>query len=144
MSINSNQRAINIISAALKLNFEFNEIESSFQDVVNAAQEFLIEVQTDIIEFECEVERCGNHQQVTFPDGYGYTYWCEGDIVSFSAHWGDPVGSKVYHSEFINSIGQKVRLYYLVQPTHENVPSPEYVYNTTTGQHELFARKDHE
>lgn len=140
MTISSNQRAINIISAALKLNFEFNEVESSFQEVFDAAHEFLLEAQTDIIEFECEVERCGNFQQVVFADGYGYMYECQGEIVSFSAHWGDPVGSKVYHSEFINSIGQKVRLYYVVEPTHENVPSPEYVYNTTTGQHELFEK----
>ena len=62
-----------------------------------------------------------NHsQRVDFNDGMGLEYWCQGEIVDFSKHWHKSTDTKVFHTDLIDSLGNYLKLYYLVGQTDYN------------------------
>jgi hypothetical protein len=113
-----------IIGQAIELGFDFSEIVNSVEmwELSEMLEEFfkdnicLLEREED----KCEV-RCTNREQhVSYGD-----YDCTGEIVDFSQHWRKPVGTKVFHSDFITEhCGRMVHmhLYYEVEETEYNAP----------------------
>jgi hypothetical protein len=113
-----------IIGQAIELGFDFSEIVNSVEmwELSEMLEEFFKD-NTHLLEREedkCEV-RCTNREQhVSYGD-----YDCTGEIVDFSQHWRKPVGTKVFHSDFITEhCGRMVHmhLYYEVEETEYNAP----------------------
>lgn len=118
-TITANQRTINIINKAIENGFTF-DVNDTIQDALIVAEEYLIE-NTEAIEIECEVDSLGrNGQRVDWSDGKGFDYWCQGEIVDFSAHYFDSPDTKVFHTTVVDSQAQVVKLYYLVGLTSHN------------------------
>lgn len=117
--ITANQRTLNIISKAVENGFEYDE-NNRMEDVRIAAEEYLID-NTEAQEEECEVRSLGNHgQRVDWSDEYGYDFWSQGEIVDFKKHWFDAPDTKVFHETVIDSLGNVVKLYYVVGETQFN------------------------
>ena len=113
-----------IIGQAIELGFDFSEIVDSVEmwELSEMLEEFfkdnicLLEREED----KCEVRCTNREQQVSYGD-----YDCTGEIVDFSQNWRKPVGTMVFHSDFITeSCGRMVHmhLYYEVEETEYNAP----------------------
>ncbi len=82
MTNNSTLRAINILKNATNSGFEIN-ISLSFEDVIIAAEQYLIECGTDSEE-EVELTVSGGSQSFTYYDGLGYEKTTTGEIISYN------------------------------------------------------------
>lgn len=118
-TISNNQRTVNILNKALELGFEFN-INESIEQAQLEAENFIMS-NSEGEEVECEVKSSSRHgQRVDFNDGMGLEYWCQGEIVDFSKHWHKSTDTKVFHTDLIDSLGNYLKLYYLVGQTDYN------------------------
>lgn len=118
-TISNNQRTVNILNKALELGFEFN-INESIEQAQLEAENFIMS-NSEGEEVECEVKSLSRHgQRVDFNDGMGLEYWCQGEIVDFSKHWHKSTDTKVFHTDLIDSLGNYLKLYYLVGQTDYN------------------------
>ena len=80
MKNNSTLRSINILTKATYDGFEIN-INLSFEDVLIAAEQYLIECGSNFSE-EVELTTNGTSQSFTYYDGIGYEKTVTGEIIS--------------------------------------------------------------
>lgn len=77
------------------------------------------------LEDECEVMSNGRTQHVSYDD-----YWCDGEIVDFSAHRFKSPETKIFHSDFAmedsDGLIKAMHLYYLVGENEFNAPDGYY------------------
>jgi len=115
MKNNSTLRAINILSKATDFGFEIN-INLSFEDVIIAAEQYLIECGTDSEE-EVELTVSGGSQSFTYYDGFGYEKTTTGEIITANdyrrAHTIENIDKDVKHvvDTIVNTNGDVVELY---------------------------------
>jgi hypothetical protein len=81
MTNNSTLRAINILKNATNSGFEIN-ISLSFEDVLIAAEQYLIECGSNFSE-EVELTTHGTSQSFTYYDGIGYEKTVTGEIIGY-------------------------------------------------------------
>jgi len=81
MTNNSTLRAINILKNATNSGFEIN-ISLSFEDVIIAAEQYLIECGTDSEE-EVKITLFGSTQSFSYYDGIGYEKTVTGEIIGY-------------------------------------------------------------
>lgn len=111
---------LTVIGIALENGMEASK-HASIAEVFEAACEYITENEIGAIEEECEVVGLGNRQRVDHDD-----FWCQGEIVDFSAHWHKAPETKIFHSQYVNELGQLVKLFYLVGETEYNAPDGYY------------------
>jgi hypothetical protein len=118
--ITPSQRDLNILNKAVANGFEINS-QDTFEEVRNAATDFLIENEIDVKEEQVEVKSLGNHgQRVDWSDEFGFEFWSQGEIVDFKSHWHDAPGTKVFHETCVDSEANVIKMYYLVAETEYN------------------------
>ncbi len=84
MTNNSTLRSINILTKATYDGFEIN-INLSFEDVLIAAEQYLIECGSNFSE-EVELTTHGTSQSFTYYDGIGYEKTVTGEIISHDSY----------------------------------------------------------
>lgn len=115
MKNNSTLRAINILKNATNSGFEIN-ISLSFEDVIIAAEQYLIDCGTDSEE-EVQLTTHGTSQSFTYYDGMGYEITVTGEIISSNdyrrAHTIENIDKDVKHvvDTIVNTNGEVVELY---------------------------------
>ena len=120
MVITNDKRTVNILNKAIEIGFELNE-SLRLEDVKNEAISYLIENASGTDE-ECDIIT-GNHgQSAQWTDGKGYEFFSQGEIVDFKKHWFDTPETKVYYQNLVDSVGNVIRLYYVVGETKYNKP----------------------
>jgi hypothetical protein len=112
-NISETQRELNILNKAISLGFEFDRTEI-FEDIFNSASKFLIDKSEAIEEF-CEVKNLGRDQRVDYYDGMGYEFWSQGEIWNHHSIRGLSEGDKFYHTTVIDSEGQVIKLFFIVE-----------------------------
>lgn len=113
-----------LIKQVIDLGFDFEnfENETELSEISEKINEFLFENIDTLAEEEdeCEVTSNGRGQHVRYGN-----YESDGEIVDFAAYWGEPAGTKIYHSEFVDfkkdGTAFKMKLYYLQPETHLNI-----------------------
>lgn len=115
MTNNSTTRAINILRNATNFGFKINSNES-FEDVLIAAEQYLIECGADSEE-EVELTTSGGSQSFTYYDGIGYEITTTGEIIGYNDYRNADIirnnNTKVKHfvDVVVNTNGQVVKLY---------------------------------
>jgi hypothetical protein len=84
MKNNSTLRSINILTKATDFGFEIN-INESFEDVLIAAEQYLIDCGTDCYA-EVELTVHGASQSFTYYDGIGYEKTVTGEIIGHDSY----------------------------------------------------------
>jgi hypothetical protein len=81
MTKNNTLRTINILTKATDFGFEIN-INLSFEDVLIAAEQYLIDCGTDSEE-EVKITLSGSTQSFSYYDGIGYEKTVTGEIIGY-------------------------------------------------------------
>ena len=119
-TITANQRTLNILNKAIQNGFEIDTKEI-FENVRDAATQFLIDNEIDVIEEEVEVKSLGSHgQRVDWSDGKGFDFWSQGEIVNLKKYWNAAPDTKVYHETCVDRDANVIKMYYLVGETALN------------------------
>ena len=110
-----------IILQAISMGYEFDNLDEKNLWEFFFENEDLLEQ----LEDECEVTSTNRGQLVTHGD-----YVCRGEIVQFSENWSKPIGTKVYHSNYLtidrDGLVKNMNLYYIVGETEYNAPAGCY------------------
>jgi len=113
-----------IIKQAIELGFDFEQFsnEDNLDAVYLAMMDFFNEHSSELprLEDECEVSIHGHTQTVNHGN-----YTSSGEIVDRSHFWSEPVGFKVFHSEYVmehNGLMHNMNLYYENPETQWNCP----------------------
>ena len=115
MTNNSTTRAINILRNATNFGFKINSNES-FEDVLIAAEQYLIECSADLQE-EVQLTTYGTSQSFTYYDGLGYEITVTGEIIAYSTYkYTDAIRKgnepfKYVVDTIVNTNGEVVELY---------------------------------
>ena len=84
MKNNSTLRAINILTKATDFGFEI-KINESFEDILIAAEQYLIDCGTDFSE-EVQLTVSGGSQSFSYYDGIGYEKTVTGEIIGHDSY----------------------------------------------------------
>ncbi len=84
MTISNTTRAINILKQATDFGFEI-KINDSFEDILIAAEQYLIDCGTDTEE-EVELIKSGSSQSFSYSDGLGYEKTTTGEIIGSQSY----------------------------------------------------------
>ena len=120
MKITNDQRTVNILNKAIEIGFELEE-SLSMEELKEKAISYLIENDQGTEE-ECDVVTGSHGQSAQWTDGKGYEFFSQGEIVDFKKHWFDTPETKVYYQNLVDSVGNVIRLYYVVGKTKYNKP----------------------
>ena len=120
MEITNDKRTLNILNKAIEFDFEIDE-SLSMEEIKEKAINYLI-ANDPGTEEECPVVTGSHGQSVQWTDGKGYEFFSQGKIVDFKKHWFDTPDTKVYYQNLVDSVGNVIRLYYVVGETKYNKP----------------------
>jgi len=120
MKTTNEKRTLNIFNKAIEIGFEIDE-SLSMKKLKEKAISYLIE-NTSGTEEECDIITGSHGQSVQWTDGKGYEFFSQGKIVDFKKHWFDTPETKVYYQNLVDSVGNVIRLYYVVGETKYNKP----------------------
>ena len=120
MVITNDKRTVNILNKAIKIGFEIDE-SLNMEELKEKAINYLIANDSGTEE-ECPVVTGKHGQSVQWTDGKGYEFFSQGKIVDFKKHWFDTPETKVYYQNLVDSVGNVIRLYYVVGETKYNKP----------------------
>ena len=120
MKITNEKRTLNILNKAIEIGFEIDE-SLSMEELKEKAINYLIANDSGTEE-ECDVITGSHGQSVYWTDGKGYEFFSQGKIVNFKKHWFDTPETKVYYQNLVDSVGNVIRLYYVVGETKYNKP----------------------
>lgn len=116
---NKEEIALNIISNAVKHGFEF-DFSDSFKNILDEARSFITDNEIDSYEEECEVIGDGTSQYVSHSDRMGTEFVSSGEILDYSTYLQKDAEYKIFHSDYVDSLGRLCKLYQLVGETDYN------------------------